>query len=208
MNNFQLTKLLRNQVRRYRIAATELLLNELPKEHRSRAIVILRTNAEFQVFDDITGTVCVCQRCKRIPSSTAVARCVAAQAFCRASQSNRTLLTKNEVTRFFPTLFRHGLPAGYYVDTSTKTPRLGLLRVDIHLSPVSRIWQRSLDIIEKHRQQSEFRKLILADQFEITWLVVTESKANAIRHLVGKQLRELPVDAQSVPSLLNQLTPL
>ncbi len=208
MNEFQLTQQLRNQVRRYRIAAADLLLNELPNAHRSRALLILKTNTEFQVFNDITGTTCVCQRRKRIPSSTAVARCVAAQAFCRASELKRTLLTKTEVTRFFPTLFRHGLPTGYYVDTTTVKPRLGLLRVDVRLSPVIRIWQRSLEAVEKHRQQSEFRKLILADQFEIAWLVATESKANAIRQLANRQQREISVDAHAVPSLLNQLTPL
>ena len=208
MNTFQLTKQLRNEMRRYRIAATEVLLNDFPTEHRRRAMVILKANLEFQVFNDMTGTVCVCQRRKRIPSTTAIARCVAAQTFCRASESKRTLLTRNEVTRFFPTLFRHGLPAGYYVDTSTETPRLGLLRVDVHLSPVNRIWQRSLDAVEKHRQQSAFRKLILADQFEITWLVATEPKVNAIRQMAGKQQRETAVDAHVVSSLLNQLTPL
>ncbi len=208
MNTFQLTKQLRSQVRRYRIADTKLLLNELPKEHRSRANSILNTSAEFQVFNDVTGTVCVCQRRKRIPSSAAVARCVAAQAFCRASESKRTLLTKTEVTRFFPTLFRHGLPAGYYVDSTTETPRLGLLRVDVHFSPVNRIMQRSIDTIETHRRHSGFRKLILADQFEISWLVATESKANAIRLLVRRQQHDIPVDAHAETSLLNQLTPL
>jgi len=77
----------------------------------------------------------------------------------------------------------------------------------LHLSRVSRIWKRSLDLFESHRQQPEFRRLILGHQFEITWVVATDSKANAIRHLESIQQRDIPIDAQHMPQLLNQLAP-
>lgn len=208
MNNFRLAHLLRHHLQRYRIAAVAPLLKELPERHRSQAMEILKTNTEFQVFKDMTDTACVCQRRNKTPSLTAIARCVAAQAFCQSAKSRRTLLTKNELAQFFPTLFRHGLPAGYYVHTTTETPVLGLLRVDIRFSPANRIVKRSLTAFEKHRHQSTFRKLILSHQFEITWLVATESKANSIRQSVARQACELPVNAHAEIYLLNQLSPL
>ena len=208
MNNFKLTRTLRDQVQRYRIASVDLLLSELPQETQSRALTILNTNDVFQLFNNEAGTACVCQRRRRLPASTSVARCIATQTFCRASETKRTLLTKPEVKRFFPTLFRHGLPAGYYVDANDGLPVLGICRVDVHFAHISRIWRRSLDLFENHRQQPEFRRLIMGHQFEITWVVATNSKANAIRHLARSRQHDVPIDAQHIPILLNQLAPL
>lgn len=208
MNDFQLTRTLRQQLLRYRIASVDLLLAELPQEMRLRAMNILRTNDVFQIFNDAAETDCVCQRRRNLPAVKTVARCIATHSFCRASEPKRTLLTKHDVKRFFPTLFRHGLPAGYYVDATHSKPLLGVLRVDVHTLQVNRIWQRSLELFERHRQQPEFRKLILGQQFEITWIVATSSKADAIRHLASKQQRDIPIDAQHMPQLLNQIAPL
>ncbi len=208
MNDFKLTKMLRHQLLRYRIASIDLLLEELPQETRLRAMGIFRTNDEFQCLSDATETDCVCLRRRNPPAMKTIARCIATQSFCRSSELKRTLLTKQDVKRFFPTLFRHGLPAGYYVDAAHEKPLLGLLRIDVHALHINRIWQRSLELFERHYQQSEFRKLILGQQFEITWVVATGSKANAIRHLASKQQREIPIDAQHFPLLLNQLAPL
>ena len=208
MNAYKLTRMLSHQVQRYRIASVELLVNELPREQHSQAMQIFNTNQNFQVFDDTAGTVCVCQRRKRTPSSTSVARCIATHEFCRAGTAKRSLLTKPDVKKLFPTLFRHGLPAGYYVDATGSNPLLGVVRVDVHTLTVNRIWQRSFKLLERHRQQDDFRKLILGQQFQVTWLVPSPSKANAIHHLASRQQRDIPVAAQSVPFLLNQLAPL
>ena len=208
MNTYKLTQMLSRQVQRYRIASVKLLVNELPREQYSHAMRILKTNQNFQVFDDTAGTACVCQRRKRTPSSTSVARCIATHEFCRAGTAKRKLLTKLDVKKFFPMLFRHGLPAGYYVDATGSNPLLGVVRVDVHTLPVNRIWQRSFKLLEHHRRQREFRKLILGQHFQITWLVPSPSKVNAIHHLANRQQRDIPVVAQSVPSLLNQLAPL
>lgn len=208
MNTHKLTRMLIHQVQRYRIASVELLINELPREQHGQAMQILNTNQNFQVFDDTAWTACVCERRKRTPSLISVARCIATHEFCRAGTAKRTLLTKPDVKKFFPTLFRHGLPAGYYVDATGSNPLLGVIRVDVHTLPVNRIWQRSITLLERHRQQYDFRKLILGQQFQITWLVPSPSKANAIHHLVSRQQHSIPVAAQSVSSLLNQLAPL
>ena len=209
MNNFNLTKILQTQVERYRIATVDLLLNDLPEEQRGRAMTILDSNDGFQIVDGYSVGRCVCKRHRKPLATSTVARCVATHWFCRATTIKRTLLLKQEVKRYFPNLFRSGLPAGYYVDANGEKPVLGLLRADVHLTPVSRIWQRSARFIEKHRRQPEFRKLIALNQFEITWLVPTESKANAIRLLASKQqYSSSPVDAHAVSSLLDQLVSL
>jgi len=149
---------------------------------------------------------CVCQHRQRHPHNSMIACYVTTHRFCRGSKVKRNLLTIQSVKRYFPMLYRHGLPWGYYVDASNKKPVLGLLRVDTHLLQVNRIWQRSLDLLETHRRSPAFRRLIVGHQFVITWAVATNSKQDAIRYLASKKQQDIPFDAQHFPYLLAQPT--
>ena len=208
MNDPQLTRLLRNQVARYRVASVDLLISELPVEKRDPARKLLKSDIAFQTIHGLTGGGAICQRRRKPPAKIVISRCIAIHQFCRASTIKRTLLMKQEVKRYFPNLFRKGLPAGYYVDANGEKPVLGMLRVDVQLTPIRRIWQRSVALTEKHRTQTEFRKLIASKQFEITWLVPTDSKANTIRRVgFTNQHASYPVNADTIPFLLDQLIP-
>jgi hypothetical protein len=200
---------LRKQLQRYRIMTVEMAFEVFEPVHRHRAMEILQRNMTFQLFVSSSGDQCVCLRRRQLPSATAVAGCLASQSFCNSDKAKRTLLTSDDIQQYFPTLFRRGLPKGYYVDATNKTPVLGLLRVDTNLTPVNRIWRRSLKLFEKHNQDPSFRDVILRQQFQIAWAVPTESKARAINTIVTHRHRpHLELFAEYVPMLLDQLVSL
>lgn len=197
---------LRKQLQRCRIATVEMAVEVVDPAHRNRAMEILQHSMNFQLFVSSSGDQCVCLRQRQLPSATAVAGCLASQSFCNSGKAKRTSLTNDDVEHYFPSLFRHGLPSGYYVDSTNKTPVLGLLRVDTHLTPVNRIWQRSLKFFEKHHHIPVFRDLILRQQFQIAWAVATASKARAFNTLVVHRPKaHFQVFAEHVPMLLDQL---
>ena len=208
MNDLKFAKKLMSEVQRFRIASIALLLDELPRSDRDKALTVLQTNSRFLLFTDSQNEMCVCQHRQRHPHTSMIARYITMHCFCRGSKVKRNLLTKQSVKQYFPTLFRHGLPWGYYVDASNEKPVLGLLRVDTHLLQVNRIWQRTLDLLETHQRSPAFRKLIVGHQFAITWAVATPSKQDAIRYLASKKQHGILVEAQHFPCLLNQLAPL
>jgi hypothetical protein len=133
------------------------------------------------------------------------ARAEAIAWFCNAS--TRTTLTRRELRRYFPKLFRVGLPAGYYVETSSVSPILGLLRVDTHLRAVPRIVQQSQKLIARHARDPPFRTLIARQQFRIAWLVPTEMKA-AILNDAFHQASLASCEAVFVPCWFDAVIPL
>ena len=137
MPSHNLIAQLRKHLLRYRIAIVDLLLETVAQDDRTQAMQILQDHTDFLLFE--SDDLCVCLYRRQVPSTKNVARCLASYAFCYSAVAKRTLLTKLDVRQYFPMLFRHGLPSGYYVDTTGQVPVLGLLRVDLHLTPVNRI---------------------------------------------------------------------
>tara|TARA_R110002049_G_scaffold309101_2_gene516909 strand:- start:35857 stop:36489 length:633 start_codon:yes stop_codon:yes gene_type:complete len=89
--------------------------------------------------------------------------------------TKRSALTSDDIREYFPQLFRHGLPYGYFVEQNERCTGLGYAKVDV-CSRVSRIVERSLWSIDKHRSHRQFRKLIDEGRFTLTWIVATDAK--------------------------------
>lgn len=197
-----------NEVRRYRIALLNLVLADQP-ELTPRLVSALQSSRVLQLFDANSGDCCVCLRRRELPSTQAVARAVAIQWFCQAESVKRTLLNRHDVERYFPALFRIGLPSGYYVDASNGSPTLGLVRVDTHLTTLPRIRDQTQEVIERHESNPAFLSLTSKGQFEVTWLTPTEAKATGIND-VAATLRPSGIrcEARCVPKLLDLLVPL
>lgn len=196
------------ETRRYRIALLNLLLADRT-ELTPSLMSALQSSRVLHVFDANSGDRCVCLRRQELPSALAVARAVAIQWFCQAESVKRTLLTRHDVARYFPALFRVGLPSGYYVDTSNGSPTLGLLRVDTHLMALPRIRKQTQELIERQVSNTGFRTLSSKGQLEVTWLVPTESKAAGINDATATLLSSgVRCEARCVPKLLELLVPL
>ncbi len=121
-------------------------------------------------------------------SDSSLARALGILTFCHGSES-RSPVTPLEMETYFPKLFRHGLPAGHYVDATSQSTRLGNIRVDTGQSKINRIVSRTQRSIEKYERQDGFRELIHNGDFELTWIVPTHSKqrrlAEALHPLEG-----------------------
>lgn len=208
MNRHRCLLDLMNEVRRYRIVLLDLLLANRPQPV-GELMTVMQTCPELQLFDAASGDRCVCLRRRRLPAGQAVARAVSIQLFCRADTMKRNLLTRRDIDQYFPTLFRSGLPSGYYVDRTNGSPSLGFVRVDTNLAPLSRIRHHTQELIERHANDAAFRPLISRQQFEVTWLVPTETKAAGINDIAAT-LRSSGIrcEAQCVPKLLELLVPL
>jgi len=140
-------------------------------------------------------------------SDTSLTRALGILLFC--CQASRSVVTKAELESCFPTLFRHGLPAGHYVQRDAKCNRLGHVRVDAGQSKINRIVVRSGRLIHRYRQQAGFRELIDAGQFELTWIFPTPSKqsrlSEALQCCAGSGVR---VRVVAIPELLNVVAPI
>jgi len=128
--------------------------------------------------------------------------------FCRQSHT-RSLVTRNELESCFPTLFRHGLPAGHYVDQQGDIPRLGNIRVDSGQSKIARIISRTTRLIQNYRNQVYFRDLIDCGHFELTWIVPTAQKQRRLSDAL-RPLRGSGIDLKvcTIPELLNVIAPI
>lgn len=89
--------------------------------------------------------------------------------------TKRSALNSDDIREYFPQLFRHGLPNGYFVERNERGTGLGYAKVDVR-SRVSRIVERSLRSIDKHRSHPPFRELIDEGRFALTWIVATDAK--------------------------------
>lgn len=163
----------------------------------------------LQLFDTIGGQVVISHRSRRPPTVQGVARAVAARRFCQNELTQPQLLSRQNVENYFPTVFRKGMPEGYYVRDARTRPVLGLLRVDAHMKPVGRMLSKSNSIAQRHFKQKEFRQLHQTGQFELTWLVPTEAKKRTLEITVaGFAKRCIALHAFVVPELLGLLAPL
>ena len=93
----------------------------------------------------------------------------------------RSAISSDDIHNYFPQLFRHGLPNGYYVEQVQQQARLGLAKVDSS-SRISRIVSRTLKMIDQHRSHFAFRELIDEERFTITWIVATSAKQRRLIH--------------------------
>lgn len=192
---------IRKAIDRYRIASIQLLVKEFPSCNVGQLKSCLRQADDYRVFQDL-GESLVCSRQNQQPSTLSVMRCVALQEFCQAPHKERKLLDKVDLQHYFPTMFRAGLPRGYYIDCSNKKPILGLLRIDTHTADVRRICRRSVDLIEKHRANKSFARLIVSRQLKVTWAVPTPSKADALTLVMRAAGVHAPVEFEFSRSLI------
>ncbi|TWU62654.1 hypothetical protein V7x_43890 [Crateriforma conspicua] len=136
-------------------------------------------------------------------SDTSLARALGILTFCCGSES-RSPVTPTEIETYYPKLFRHGLPAGHYVDATSQSTRLGNIRVDAGQSKINRIVARTLRSIQKYERQAGFRELIRNGDFELTWIVPTHPKqqrlAEALHPLTGSGVH---LKVIAIPELLN-----
>jgi len=189
----------------------------MPLEHACTAIdegmeavrECLRNSRRFQLVTSANGQTLIASRSKGRPSDVAIARAIATQHFCHREPAKPRLLSHRNIETYFPTLFRKGLPAGYYVCRTENKPVLGLLRVDTRTKPIARILSNADSLAQRHFKRREFRQLHRTGQFELTWLVPTEAKKRALEIAITSfNARSFTLRAFVVPELLELLAPL
>lgn len=136
-------------------------------------------------------------------SDMSLARALGILSFCHGSKS-RSLITREELETYFPKMFRHGLPAGHYIEATPQSTRLGNVRVDGGQSKSNRIVARTQRSIQKYEQQAGFSELIRNGDFELTWIVPTHAKqrrlVEAFTSLTGSGVHLRVI---AIPELLN-----
>ena len=172
---------LADAIQRYRVASFRFLATEFPGLQLNESSLSMQLGNSFRSFEAL-GQLLVTDNRYKLGDIKSIVRSVAAQEFF-CSDENYSMLTKDDVAKFFPSLFRNGLPRGYFVDSRDSVPKLGLLRIDCNWIDVYRIYQKTRQQIQKHQKYRDFARLISENQFEITWLVPTQSKSNAVRLL-------------------------
>ena len=136
-------------------------------------------------------------------SGPSLARAFGILMFCQGSAS-RSLVTKGDLENYFPKLFRHGLPAGHYVDATAQSQRLGNVRVDTGQSKISRIVERARRSFEKYEQQTGIRELIRRGEFELTWIVPTHPKQRRLNEALQPFAASgIHFNVIAIPDLLN-----
>ena len=129
--------------------------------------------------------------------------------FCCLSKQFRYRLTAEELQQNFPTLYRPGLPCGYYFDP-TGDGQVGLLRVDT--SGRGR-WDRTVQSlrhdIASHVLHAGFRQLVRVGRFQVTLVTVLPQKAARVREALDRfrDTRRVPVHVIAMPELLPLIAP-
>lgn len=196
-------------VRRYRFARLDLLLRNFPETEQRPMLKRIRQCREIEVIRLSSGMEVVALARKKTASIMCIARGIALHTFCCEGTKHRTLLLPDDVNKYFPRLFRNGMPSGYYVETSSDRPVFGLVRVDTGLDHISRILQHSRELMERHSIAPGFSAMASSGQFEITYIVPTETKAAAINFAsCHPSNHQLNCRAVAVPLLLDLLAPL
>ncbi len=196
-------------VQRYRFARLDLLLRDVPETEQRPMLQRIGRSREIQVLRLPNGMELVSLARRKPAPLLGVARGIALHTFCCNDTKQRTLLLPDDVNKYFPRLFRNGMPSGYYVETSGERPVFGLVRVDTGLDHISRIIQHSRELIERHSTAPGFSAMVNSGQFEITYIVPTEAKAAAINFAsCHPSTHQLNCRAVAVPLLLDLLAPL
>lgn len=200
--NMKPQRLIKESIDRYTIAVDRCL----PFRGRERAMLaidLLVRAGRITQWHHACGLRYWTAAGRRPLSVTSLARALGVLTFCHGSKS-RSLVTTPEMEAYFPKLFRHGLPAGHYVDASPQSTRLGNVSVDAGRSKITRIVARTQRRIQKYERQEGFRELIRKGDFELTWIVPTHPKqqrlAEAIQPLTGSGVH---LKVIAIPELLN-----
>ena len=178
----------------------------LPIEDRERAMLaidVLLRAGRISEWNHACGLRYWTAASEKPLSDASLTRSLAILTFCHGSKS-RSLITRAELEHYFPQMFRHGLPAGHYIENSADFTRLGNIRVDAGLAKINRIVARTQRAIQKYEQQPGFRDLIRNSDFELTWIVPTPPKQRRLTESLaplsgsGVHLRVI-----AIPELLN-----
>lgn len=191
-------------VERYRVVRRDLFCQNLSDSQIKTLDRKLRCSTSIQIVRHACGLSLIYQRRRAVPSESSLASHVARYTFLHQETEHRRLLTKDELKAWFPTLFRPGLPHGYFVDHSERRPSLGLLQVDTHLRDSRRIHAEFSDQIRKHFVAPGFQQLIGNHQFRLVLLVASSAKANAINALLlNSKCPGVQCEAVAVPVLFD-----
>ena len=197
------------EVQRYRFARLDLLLCHLAETEQRQVIQRIRQSRELRLSKLASGMEYASMPSKKSAPLRGIVRGIALHTFCHDGINHRTLLMAEDVNKYFPRLFRHGMPSGYYVDTSGARPILGFARVDTGLDHITRILRQLRELLERHTSSTEFAAITAAGQFEISYIVPTETKAFAVNTASGhRSSHQLICRAVTVPLLLDLLAPL
>ena len=137
-------------------------------------------------------------------SEPAKLRATALLRFCCLSDRPRHLLIPSEIQGSFPSLYRAGMPNGYYFDPAG-TGRLGLARVDVgRRGRWDRVIQSVRQDITQHIHRPGFRDFIQAGRFELTVLTVFRQKAQRVQAELSTlpDTRRVPIHVVAIPELL------
>lgn len=133
-------------------------------------------------------------------------RALAILRFCCLSDHPRHRLTVAELSRAFPKIARHGLPASYYFDPEGPG-RLGMIRVDAGgRGRWDRVVQSVRADIDRHSCTPGFEPLVQAGRFEITVVTVVRKKAARIIESLALRPHPVPVRVVAIPELLPLVT--
>jgi hypothetical protein len=212
MTNTQATRRCKNaildHVRRYTIGVENVLVKSVPGDV-VKCVRRLVSARQLRECNHPRGFRYLTLFHRPTLSEKAFVRRYAVACFCESPGSRRSLLIRAEIERYFPNIFRHGMPGGYYVDSSDERPRFGHVRVDVAPARTDRILSRAVNLIERHMRNSGIRQLIAQRQFEITFIVATLQKARRL-HTEFRKLDQsgVAVHAHAVPELLELIAPI
>lgn len=200
MQPWETERLILEQIRRHKISIERLLPMEVPDRALSTIEKLVQTRRISQ-WDHECGMRYWTQFAKRPLSNQSLIGALGMLLFLDQS-SGRTAITPEDISTYFPHLFRKGLPRGYFVEHHQRHTRLGLAKVD-SCSRVSRIVSRTLRCIDKHRSDAGFRTLIDEDLFEIVWIMPTREKCRRTAAALALcQASQVSVRTIEIPELL------
>jgi hypothetical protein len=196
-------------IRRYRFGIPEFLARDLPDHPVDLTLGRLARRRGLRQELHSSGLTYFRVIGDRLPSDVALIRAFGIMDFCCGQSPRRPLIDHKELQQYFPTLFRHGLPSAHYLTSVDGQTRLGHVRVDAVPSRIDRIVSRTCQLIDRYRSQPGFRELIASHQFEMTWVVATEQKANRLRPaLAALSTSGAMVRVHVVPALIELISPI
>lgn len=206
MHQTKMESLLLEHIARHTIAIDRYL----PTDNRERALLgleRLHRMGQISQWTHQSGLRYWTRSASKPLSDSSLVRSLGFLLFCQ--QPTRRRLTSSDIDEFFPSLFRHGLPGGHYIDCETDSPCLGRACVDTGASKVKRITVRAGEMIRKYRQSEAFNVLLKDNRFQITWIVPTTAKQHRLTEaLAPLVLTGVNCRVCAIPELLNVLAPI
>lgn len=196
-------------IRRYRFGIPEFLARDLPDHPVDLALGRLARRRCIRQELHSSGLTYFRVTDDRMASDVALTRAFGVMDFCCGQTPKRPLIDHSELQQYFPELYRHGLPGAHYMSVMNGQPRLGHVRVDAVPSRIDRIVSRTCQLIERYQKQRGFRELMASRQFEITYVVAAEQKANRLRPaLAALSTSGAIVRVHVVPALIELISPI